>query len=112
MKLKAAILTAGLVTVFSTPAYANEPDLIVWPLLLLLYPALGFLTFLIPLGLLRKIMALFTFIILSLILGTADFRFYDIKTEAFLFITAMGSWLLAIFIAFICKKFHFLDGAD
>jgi hypothetical protein len=109
MKFKKAILAACLYAGFSTPAYANEPEMVILPLLLFVYPVLIFMIFLLPLGLFRKVIALMIFFVLNIFITAGGFKFDSVKQEAFLFIAPFSTWILAVVTAFIFKKIHILD---
>lgn len=109
MNSKKVFLTSWLVVGFSASAYANEPEMVILPVLLFVYPMLTVLIFLMPLGLFRKIMALITYFLLNIFITATGFKFNSIKQEAFLFLAPVTTWIAAILIAFIFKKLHILD---
>jgi hypothetical protein len=109
MKFRKAILTAGLFAGVSTPAYANEPEMVILPLLLFVYPILIFLIFLLPLGFFRKVIALIIWFVLNIFITAGGFKFDSVKQEAFLFIAPLSTWILAVIAVFIFKKLHILD---
>jgi len=109
MNFNKAILTACLFVGFTTPAYANEAELVILPLLIFVYPMLIFLTFLLPLSLFRKDIALIIFFILNTLIIVEGSKFDSAKLEALLFIAPFSTWILAVFIAFVFKKLHILD---
>lgn len=109
MNLKKTILVSWLVVGSFVPAYANEPEMAIFPVLFFIYPMLTGLIFLMPLGLFRKIMALITYFILNIFITATGFKFDSIKQEAFIFIAPITTWIAAILIAFVFKKLHILD---
>ena len=110
MKFTKIAIISGIILGFSANAYATSPNVMALSLVFLTYVTLMMATFILPLGLLRKVVAVLLYFVFNLIiLEGRFFKFITVYNQELLLLAPVSTWSISIIIAFAFKKLHILD---